>query len=1199
MPLSSTEIAAMNGGYQGMAMNNMAYSNMIGQGGGVYGTGQRGDRAMASAMNTAGAATPIMSGAMGLMGLDPMSLGLRAGMSAYGAGAGAGGAVLAGSAAALPAMVGMAATGYAANQMFEGANNQMALNQQLRGTYTFRNQYGGQGFQRQDMTAIGSMINQMTHQFGPSGEVASFRELTNLTSKMGQMGFAQGIRDVQEFTSRFKEMVKALKTMATDLGTTLEGAMEFAQAAKGSGVFGMNRVQGFAAMTRGATASGLGISEVTSAANIGSQISRSMGGLGRQGAVGGIRTISQIKNAENLGIVSEEDIYNVTGLTGAEGRQAFAASAMQSSARFLRSGRGRRMLASVASNDGTLDENAAMRLVMGDMGIPETMESAQSHLKQVGRANFIRNEGRLRGAALERFGGFLPAMQLTQWARSKNIDINNMDDRSMVFAGRQLHMNRDEVDQAIKMAREMPRILAEEGRAAESDRYTQITTNERRGRGLEGAKRKFEQAKEKINSRLQQAGADIYNAGSEYLEERLGQMFNEHAELYSKDIDQIVSQSKQGGSVGRAAEAKLGIGADGAFSKTFEAVQAKQLFKPRSLADTLNEKSFVAFGTSKADELRELGIKTTGPDGKPLNDQQMDGELRKARGIQQAAMGVDKAAAQAAAGGDFLSTAYAMGKVGGKGPERMNQIHEVIKQKASGDPNDPNTQSAKRMLEQLEKPGITDEQRAGLIGNYERAQGVSAESQLGNFVGLSDDQLTGIRSLGTGGGPATQAEAAKQYASLFGERKQTKEEAFRERLITAGAGVAAGLGVMALTGNPALGIAAQVATTAAGTAYYATESNKFKNEIGAYVMSDKFRDTTHSLFGANKEKAEAERKQLEKDINSQPGDTSGETTVKRRMLAGYNFMKFAEGKNKTLDKLTPEEKAAWAKENLPKGMTMEEVEGTLSAAKTVLTEQDEENTAAWNQRLVSGANKDLERFTRMGVINDKGELAGDYGKDDAAVKDYVQAVVNKTRTISQRDSKDRTSVADIALPDTAKMSVKQKRQAAAKLGGTAEGYMLADQANIEESIRKSRRGREGTISDMLGLGISNKEMEGKSQEEIVQMMADRAGVGDNKELRDRLRNTIKAGGNFGEAAKELQAIKNDPAYQAKQKERREEADKAKNPLLAKLVELTEVTKKTLENIETNSKNTVTGLANLKESKTPPEDKKPDADKKSP
>src|ERR1700727_1282501 len=174
MPITSSEIAALNGGYQQQTMAQMQYSAGIGQGN-IYGGGQmtsgvEGDQLMSKGMNRAmGIGVPLAAAGMSLMGLDPFSIGLKAASATMPA-LGMGGAAAVGAGVALPLMAGMGAAKYAGTQMMEGASQQSFLNQTMRGSFNFRNSAGGQGFDRQDMTQIGSMVRSMSEQFGPGGE---------------------------------------------------------------------------------------------------------------------------------------------------------------------------------------------------------------------------------------------------------------------------------------------------------------------------------------------------------------------------------------------------------------------------------------------------------------------------------------------------------------------------------------------------------------------------------------------------------------------------------------------------------------------------------------------------------------------------------------------------------------------------------------------------------------------------------------------------------------------------------------------------------------------------------------------------------------------------------------------------------------------------------------------------------------------
>lgn len=575
MAWDSAYTAQLTSGFQGMAMNNMAMSQQIGMAGNPLMTGggaqQYGNQVMGWGMNRAQAiGGPLMAAGLGMMGLDPLSIGMRAGMATWGAGGGLMSAGLAGMGAAGLAAAPMMAAQYAGGQMFTGAQQQQQLNQAMGQSFQFFNPMtGGQGFNTPQLSQIGGMMRSMTHEFGPRGEVVGMGELTSLAAGMGQMGMATQVRDVQEFGRKFREMVSTLKTVATELGTSLQEAQGLISGMRSSGIFRTSDQLKMVSQMKGtAFAGNLALSEVSAMGNIGSQISRSVGGLGRQGMTAGMRTIGQIGVAQQMGVLSEEDIYNVTGLTGAEGRQALATSSLQHSARFLGSMRGRRMLASLADEDGSLDQGAVQRLLNGGMGISETLTESRSNLGRVGRANFLRNEGRLRGAAMEQIGGFLPALQLRQWAESRGINVNEMDDRSMLFAQRHLGMGRDEMDVAVRMAQQLPGIAANMKLAGEEQRYVDQVAGHRKDLGIEGVKNRFAQAREKVQGSLQKIGQDIFNEGTNMIERWANRLAGTYEERFSREALAAVKGAGMGsemaqGQMERLLFTKSGLGGGG------------------------------------------------------------------------------------------------------------------------------------------------------------------------------------------------------------------------------------------------------------------------------------------------------------------------------------------------------------------------------------------------------------------------------------------------------------------------------------------------------------------------------------------------------------------------------------------------------------------------------------------------------------
>lgn len=549
MPLSSAEIAQLNGSFATQNMMRMQYSGMISPEYNFGGMNQRpGQEHIAARGLSMGAAVaaPAASLGMGLMGLDPVSMGLRAGGAAMGAGAGFGGGLLAGAAVGGGMMAGIGAIGYMGNQVMSGMQQAQQFNSQMRQGFSFFNPHSssGRGFGDGDIREISNTVRSMSggHMGGMGGSGDSgtasmfqtgpgFNELGRLASNMGRMGLADGVRNAKEFKEKFSEMIKTVTQIATDMGTSLEEAQKAMASMKGSGIF-KNQGGVSNAIRSASVAGGLATTEVTGMMNVGSQISRMYGGTGRQGAMGGIEAISQVGTAVQTGALSEEDIYNSTGQTGAEGRRAMAQQQMLQTGEFLKSGKGRYMLASLAGKNGKLDASSVADFMAGGMGVEDTRQAAHRNLGKVGRANFIRNEGRLRGAVMEEFGGLAPAMAMMGWAQGKGIDINSMGDREMLFMQRQMGMGRDETDALVKMARKMPELLQARRNAREDDAGVQEHHLREQNSGLEGVKRKLEAARDSVNNEMQKVGQDILNSATDKVAawgNRLAGTYEEHS----------------------------------------------------------------------------------------------------------------------------------------------------------------------------------------------------------------------------------------------------------------------------------------------------------------------------------------------------------------------------------------------------------------------------------------------------------------------------------------------------------------------------------------------------------------------------------------------------------------------------------------------------------------------------------------------
>ncbi len=523
---------------------------------------------LAGGMMSRGAAigSPMMSGAAGLLGLDPLSMGFKAGGAAYSSGM-VGLAGAAGVGMGVAGVAGIAGIGmqYAGGQMMQGAQQQMQLNQGLRQNYNFMNAQGGMGFTTNQGNQIGGAIRSMSHEVGPGGEHHGFDELSRIATNLGRMGGAQNVRTVDDFKAKFKETLETLKKVSHDLGTSLEDAMKTIQSMKGTGIFkAADQVKMAGDMRSTAMAGGMAMSEVTGMASIGSQISRAIGGRGISGANAGVRTIGQIGSATSVGAINEEDIYNATGQHGAEGRQALGAAQLQQSARFMSSSKGRYFLASIAGKNGELNQDSVDEWMSGgNMSTGRTAEMAHQNLGKVGRANFIRNEGKLRGEALSQFGGLAQSMALKQWMGSRGIDPSNMDDRAMLGFQRFTGMGGDEADVAIKQINHLPEIMQHQRDTQRGLGYADAMQRKRATTGIAGLQKRVDHWKEGVNSKLQGAGAGALKAGSDTIEGLFNQAMGIHVEAPTEGLSEFsenIGHSTDSAAVRREFRRTLGSG---------------------------------------------------------------------------------------------------------------------------------------------------------------------------------------------------------------------------------------------------------------------------------------------------------------------------------------------------------------------------------------------------------------------------------------------------------------------------------------------------------------------------------------------------------------------------------------------------------------------------------------------------------------
>lgn len=556
MVMTSDQIAQMTSMGQQQAMMGMQHSAMIsGHAGQPFAPGgmTTGEAAMGRMTNMgASVGMPIMAAGAGLLGVDPMSLAMRGVFSGS-----MGGAAM-GLGAASGVGAGLMAAQYAGKQAFIGMQQQQALNQALSNTYQFQGQTQ-RGFTLGQSSDIGQMMRQMAMTKGVGGEYTSMEQLTGLASSMGQMGMMRGVNDLRDFSRKFSEMVKTVKEVATAFNTNLEEALQITSGMRNAGIF-KNQGQVAQNVATWARAGGIATQEVMQSMQMGSQLSRMIGGRGAAGAIAGMKTMGQIGVMEQMGMLSEEQLYNLTGQTGAAGRQALASQQMQQSAQFLRSALGRRAIASMAGAGGHVDAESVAAWQQGGVGTGDTMQMAYKNLAKVGRAGFIRNEGRLRGEVMAQFGGNAGVAVMSQWLEQRGMDPG--DDRGLILMSRRLGISTEEAEQQLKQYR--MRDLLENKRAdtaTDAQMWSRIE-QQKAGSGIQGIKKSLEGFKNELNNKIQQWGADLYTEGSNFLERWFNTATGQFVTRMDRDIGSAIRNVMSGtdAAAQRVAEERFGMG---------------------------------------------------------------------------------------------------------------------------------------------------------------------------------------------------------------------------------------------------------------------------------------------------------------------------------------------------------------------------------------------------------------------------------------------------------------------------------------------------------------------------------------------------------------------------------------------------------------------------------------------------------------
>jgi hypothetical protein len=864
MVMTSDQIAAQAGAFQQQVMLQNQYAGMLSQNAGAA---PAGEQLMGHVANRGmGIGSAVLGGGLALAGMDPMSMAMKAGMAGF-SGGGMMGAAGAAAGAFLPAYALWQAGSYAGGQVMQGMGQQQAINATMRQNYQFAGQTG-RGFNMGEMGTIGQMLRAQTEVRGPGGEFAQMDELTRLAGNMGRMGLAQNVRSAKEFSDKFREMMTTVKEIATTFSTSLEQAQQVMVGMRQSGIFN-NQAQVSQQIRAASVAGGLATSEVTGMMTVGSQLSRMIGGRGNAGAMGGMKTIANIGVAQQMGLLSEEQVYNLTGLEGAEGRRALATNMMQQSASFLQSGRGRAFLASIAGKGGTLNEASVQAYMYGGMSTGETMQSAHQNIaKMGGAAAFLRHQGRLRGEALGRFGGLADVMAMRGWVESRGLSLSPTDDRSMVFMQRVMGLSPEEAEFKLQQMRDLPQLLKRQDDAAADDDARKRLEQLRATKGLRGVKRDLEKFQHSVSSKLQEVGSDLYQEGSNFLERWVARFTGDYVQMMDRDIGQAVRASINQATdpYAQATLAKFGLA-----KNQFSSVRAQSLaegpglFKGSTNTTGYTDETLAAYKRAGYSDITQGNAAAT---------------IARARENTAAfARGTDMFVGIAQGPGvedrlgdpaiEALKTAVGTGQISGSGPQRLDKWGSILKRSSNAE--------LARLGEKWD--GLSESQKNALIGTVSRQAGMGGTEAMmmsGPTEAGSPWQTGGFRTARD----MAQAVGEYMYKSEGLETESTSPQAKRAAASLQG------------KGPKGMGLRGAEVNAAAVTVEAITGSRNREKEIIAFgniMTSEQGRDVSMAIFSKNKfvrqqlrdrlrqESAALEVKAKEGGLMDEKGEVTDET----------------------------------------------------------------------------------------------------------------------------------------------------------------------------------------------------------------------------------------------------------------------------------------------------------------------------------
>lgn len=542
MPLSSQQISAMIGQQQQYMNQQLGAPSPHYQNPGAAGYGMelKHTQPVSIMARMGGTALPMAAGLGAAMaGLDPITLGYRGlksvvggkgtmfaglgstlsrigsvgsagGLSAVGLGAGL-------AAAALP-MAGAMILGkgfqYGVGQMVRGASVQAGMQSHLGSQFGFR---GGQR-RGMDVGEVGKVFDEVYNLADETKK--GVEEISRTMMKMDRLQLFRKVGDVKQFTSKLRQTVKALNTVAKEYGVGLEDATRFLGGARAAGFHSTADQMATLPMTRRAEwATGLSRSAVQGVMAVGGRMSAMIGGERWRGAVGMAAGLEMAGALTSSGIVGQRTMEEATGAVGQQALTGFAQTTQMALARRLKSRFGRYYLAAAAGDDlRGLDQDRMGEVLGGALTMKEIKRRGRQAVygeDAPGSRRFLMYEEEMRGQMMARGPTALASMVRSELG-GKLYDTE--DPRTNKYVRKTYGLSKRMAETVLSMARNLDSTLVEQ-MSQEEQRMTQ----QARGYGQQNYSTKLKKViggyfERNLNRPLQRLGATISSGIGEGLD---------------------------------------------------------------------------------------------------------------------------------------------------------------------------------------------------------------------------------------------------------------------------------------------------------------------------------------------------------------------------------------------------------------------------------------------------------------------------------------------------------------------------------------------------------------------------------------------------------------------------------------------------------------------------------------------------------